>query len=247
MTEQAQPAGNPSAQPGAQSPVRKQPLNEIIRSDGAKGRPSSEIPEHISQHYVQDGRAYKSAYRQDKIEFIDRGDRLHAYKPVSTFTMRAMAEIAEHRGWKSMEVTGVPQFKQGIYVEAASRNMQVSKGYEPTERDGEILQRRQDRKAAEQNPMVKAYLEADTVKAKNAAVKQYPELKEAFNETKKAETVAESIDSKRAAANFVGRYKDSVAIALHTGREIPKVAGVEAKQTKTAEQPQPDQDKGRSR
>ena len=132
-------------------------------------------------------------------------------------------------------------------MEAASRNMQVSKGYEQAERDGEILQRRQDRKAAEQNPMVKAYLEADTVKAKNAAVKQYPELKEAFNETKKAETVAESIDSKRAAANFVGRYKDSVAIALHTGREIPKVAGVEAKQTKTAEQPQPDQDKGRSR
>lgn len=247
MTQQAQPAGNPSAEAGAKSPVRKQPLNEIIRNDGAKGRPSTEIPDNIAKHYVQDGRAYKSAYRQDKIEFVDRGDRLHAYKPVSTFTMRAMAEIAEHRGWKSMEVTGTPQFKQGMYVEATTKNVPVTKGYEASPRDAEILQRRDDRKAAEQNPMVKAYLEADTVKARNAAVKQYPELKEPFNETKKAEAAAESIDSKRAAANFVGRYKDSVAIALHTGREIPKVAGVEAKQTKAAESPQPDQDKGRSR
>lgn len=247
MTEQAQPAARPSAESGAKSPVRKQPLNEIIRSDGAKGRPSTEIPDHIAKHYVQDGRAYKSAYRPDKIEFVDRGDRMHAYKPVSTFTMRAMTEIAEARGWKSMEVTGVDKFKQGIYVEAASRNMQVSKGYAPTDRDSEILQRREDRKAAEHNPMVKAYLEADTIKAKNAAVKDYPQLKEAFNETKKAEAVAESIDSKKAASNFVGRYKDSVAIALHTGRDIPKVAGVEAKQAKTAEQPAPEKDQGRSR
>lgn len=247
MAEQSQPAGGSPAASAQQSAVRRHPLNEIIRSDGAKGRPSTEIPDHVSKHYVQDGRAYKSAYRPDKIEFVDRGDRLHAYKPVSTFTMRAMADIAESRGWKSMEVTGTGQFKQGMYVEAASKNVAVSKGYEPTDRDAEILQRRGDRKAAEQNPMVKAYLEADTVKAKNAAVKDFPQLKEAFNETKKAETAASAIDSKRAASNFVGRYKDSVAIALHTGKEIPKVAGVEARQTRTAEQPQPGQDKGRSR
>lgn len=247
MTEQNQPAARPSAESGAKSPVRKQPLNEIIRSDGAKGRPSTEIPDHVAKHYVQDGRAYKSAYRQDKIEFIDRGDRMHAYKPVSTFTMRAMADIAEARGWKSLEVTGSDKFKQGIYVEAASKNLQVSKGYTPTDRDSEILQRREDRKAAEQNPMVKAYMEADTVKAKNAAVKEHPQLKEAFNETKKAEAIAASIDSKKAAANFVGRFKDSVAIALHTGKELPKVAGVEAKQSKTAEKPAPSQDQGRSR
>src|SRR5690554_4258962 len=123
MTQQGQPAARPSAESGARSPVRKQPLNEIIRSDGAKGRPSTEIPEHVAKHYVQDGRAYKSAYRPDKIEFVDRGDRIHAYKPVSTFTMRAMADIAEARGWKSLEVTGTTQFKQGMYVEAASKKV----------------------------------------------------------------------------------------------------------------------------
>ncbi len=245
MNDQAKPAGISNEKAGAQ-PANRRALNEMIRADESKGAPSRDVPEHLGKHYTKDGNAYKSAYREDKIEFVDRGNRMHAYQPVTTFTVRSMTEIAESRGWKELEVTGTDKFKQSAYIEAASRGLQV-KGYEPTPKDAEILGRREERKAAELNPLVRAYLEADTVKAKNAAVKDYPQLKEAFNETKKAEAVAESIDSRKAATNFVGRYKDSVAIALHAGRDIPKVAGVEAKQTKTVEQSTPEKDQGRTR
>lgn len=244
MTEQAT---NPSTTTATgKAPTGKRALNEFVRSDGAEGKPSFHIPDNVAKHYIKDGNAYKSAYREGKIEFVDRGNRMHAYHPISTFTVRAMSEIAESRGWKAIEVTGTDKFKQSAYIENESRGIKVG-GYKPTQKDSEILQRREDRKAAQENPVVKAYLEAETVKAKTAAAKQYPELKEAFNETKKAEAVAANIDSKKAASNFIGRFKDSVAIALHTGKEIPKVAGVEAKQTKTVERPEPSQDQGRSR
>ena len=60
-----------------------------------------------------------------------------------------------------------------------------------------------------------------------------------------AKAVAEAkIDSKKAAESFISRFRDSIAIALHTGRALP---ATELK----AERPRPskveDRDQGRSR
>lgn len=241
MNDQANttPAETPNGRP-----ANRRPLNEMIRSDGDKGTPSRDIPEHLAKHYTAEGNSYKSAYRQDKIEFVDRGNRMHAYFPLSTFTTRAMTEIAEARGWKELEVTGSAQFKQSAYVEAASRGIAV-KGYEPTLKDNEILQRREERREAAANPLVRAFLEADTGKARTAAAKEHPALKEAFKADAAAKAVAvEKIDSKKAAENFVGRFRDSIAIALHTGRALPNVT---VDQNKGKDAAPPDKDQGRSR
>jgi hypothetical protein len=93
--------------------------------------------------------------------------------------------------------------------------------------------------------MVQAFLHAESKKDRDDAVKKYPELKAAFLADAAAKAVAEAkIDSKKAAEIFVSRFRDSIAIALHTGRSLP---AAEVK----AERPRPskveDRDQGRSR
>jgi len=224
--------------------VTKRDLNEIRRIGGEPGSPDRTIPERLKPHYHQDGNAYRSAHRPDQIEFVDRGNRMHAYFPVSTFTTRALIEIAQARGWKEIEVTGAKKFQQSVYVEATSRNLAV-RGYEPTQKDAEILQHRAERRESEKDPMVQAFLQAESKKDREAAVEQYPQLKEAFMADAAAKAVAEAkIDSKKAADSFISRFRDSIAIALHTGRALP---ATELK----AERPRPskveERDRGRSR
>lgn len=225
-TTQSPPPAGSSPDGGASG---KRQLNEIRRVDHVKGKPDRTFPEYVSEHYHQDGNSFRSAHLPDKIEFVDRGTRMHAYRPVSRFTERTLVETAQTRGWKELEVTGDEHFRQAIYIEAASRGMPVQ-GYTPTERDADILQRRAERKAAESNPMVQAYLEAETDAQRKAAIKQYPQLKQAFAGEVAARAFADTnIDSKKAAANFVNRFRDNTAIALHTGRELPKIRPSEEK------------------
>ncbi len=216
----SQDAKAPALPEGA-STVTTRPLNEIRRLGGKQGSPDRIIPEHLKPHFHQDGNSFRSADRPDRIEFVDRGTRMHAYFPSSTFTVRALAEIAQARGWKELEVTGSRKFQQSLYVEATSRNL-VVRGYSPTQKDAEILQHRAERREAERSPLVKAFLQAETEKDREAAVKKYPQLQAAFLADAAAKAVAEAkIESKKAADSFVSRFRDSIAIALHTGRELP--------------------------
>lgn len=209
-----------SEQNKAPSEAPKRALNEIRRTENVQGPPDRSMAESVAKHYVQDGNAFRSAYNRDKIEFIDRGSRMHAYNPVSAFTARTLAETVEKRGWKAIEVTGNVKFQQAMYVEAATRGIEV-RGYAPTEKDSEILQRRADRKDAAENPVVKAFLAADTKKAQALVTKEYPQLKQAFAAYGEASAFADGkIDSKKAAEAFKDRAKDNIILSLHRGQEI---------------------------
>jgi len=228
--------------------VPRRPLNEIRRVEKVQGAPDRTIPEHLRQHYQQDGNAFRSAYRKDKIEFVDRGSRMHAYHPVSTFTVRSMAETAQARGWKELEVTGTKQFQQSAYIEAASRGIGV-RGYEPTAKDAEVLQRREDRKAAAENPIVKTFLAAETDKARKAAIKEFPQLKAAFAvDAASREYASNHVDSKKAAQTLVDRNRDTISIQLHRGQEIKLAKPLpEQRAVRKAPVQEQQQDQGRSR
>lgn len=199
------------------------PLNEIRRADGGERQaPDRTIPDSIRPHYHQDGNAFRSAHRMDKIEFVDRGSRMHAYRPCSTFTVRALAQTAELRGWSAVEMTGDKTFRSRAFVELASRGIEV-KGYEPTEKDTEILQRRADRKAAQENPKVQAFLGAQDKKSMTAAAKKYPELTEAFAVRTAMAKAAESILDDKGRENWTRTMNDRVALALHRGEKLPEV------------------------
>lgn len=210
-------------------------LNELRRNDGAEiGNPDRSIPEHLEKHFHKDGNAYRSAHRPDKIDFVDRVTRIHAYRPVSQFTARAMAEVVKERGWKSAEITGDKDWRSKAYVELESRGVHVD-GHEPTERDLRILAVRQDRREAEQNPKVQAFMAAKDAAARTTAVNQYPELKNAFALREAISKMGAQISDAKAGTNWVGMMNDRVIRAIHRGEPLPEVKVKEAAQSRDAQ------------
>lgn len=198
-------------------------LNEMIRKDPSpKGQlPTREMPESVSKHFIKRDNAYFSAnLESNRLEMVDRGNRMHAYRPITTFVVRTMAETAELRGWKEVELTGDKVFKQSAFVELQSRGIQT-RGYDPTAKDAEILETRALRAAAKDNPLVQAFQSAATDKDRKTATKNFPQLAPAFAAEAAAVKYADqNIDSRKAHAAFVARIRDQISVSLHTGKEI---------------------------
>lgn len=220
----------------------KLPLNEFRRVDGHERAPQDRsIPDDLKPHFHQDGNAYRSAHRQGKIEFVDRASRMHAYRPVSTFTVRALASIAASRGWQELELTGDKKFRSAAYVEATSRGLTV-RGYTPTPEDQQALARREERKAAGANPKVQAFVKATDPASMAKAVVAFPDLKDAFAARSAVEARGAEIADVKGRANWVGALKDRIAMAIHRGEAIPEVkirdAGTPSRDDRSAETPE---------
>lgn len=198
-------------------------LNEIVRTDG-KSSPKGQdgIAERYASNFHRDGNSYRSARFPEKIEFVDRKDRMHIYGKASDFTVRAMVETAKERGWESLEVRGRnPVFKSMVFVEATVRGIPVT-GHQASAKDLEAIERRQVREAARANPVVQAFVNANTAKARDAAIKAHPELKEAFA----AQAIAMSAIKQSGAdakdqQDLQDRVNDKIARAIHQGKPMP--------------------------
>jgi len=202
------------------------PRNEIIRSDGKtwEGEGSAPIAPKYASNFLKDGNAWRSSRFPDKIEFIDRKDTMHTFGKPNDFTVRAMVETAKERGWESLQVKGAnPKWKSMVYIEATSRGIDV-KGYQPTTFDKEALERRQLRSEAHQNPVVQAFLGAETAKQQQAAVKKFPQLADAFavRQGLQAHIKATGLgqDDQK---SLIGKANDKIARAIHLDKELPKL------------------------
>jgi Large polyvalent protein-associated domain 7 len=216
MTTQEQNSNTPK------NALKSTNLNEIIRGEKSEQAPKDSLPSNLTKHFHKDGNSYRSAAFPEKIELVDRGNRMHAYRPVSSFTVSALAQTAQDRGWKSLNVTGDLKFKQRLYVEASDRGISV-KGYQPTQKDADILLRRSHRREAEDNPKVQAFSNATKFSQIKAAVKQFPDLAEAFVAKAAIEKQAATIDDPKAARSFADRLNDRLTIAIHRGEPIAKL------------------------
>lgn len=202
-------------------------LNEIVRTDGnVSPRNDGPLPiaAKYAEHFHRDGQALRSAMFPEKIEFIDRNERMHAYGKANPFTVRAMVETAQERGWKSLEVRGKnPVFKSMVFVEATTRGIPVS-GYNATEKDKEALARRESRQAALADPKVQAFLEAQTNKQQKSAVADYPELEPAFAARAAGlAVIAASVSSQEDQADLAGALNDKLARKIHAGEPMPAI------------------------
>jgi putative DNA primase/helicase len=205
-----------------QSEMRLPVLNEIRRRDAGNEKPAFDVPAAVAANFRRDGTAYRAIQQDDRVSFIDRGNRMHAYLPASANTVDAMVAIAEARGWKQMEVTGTEPFRRAAYVEATARGMAVT-GYQSTEQDAEAVRHRQDR-VSQDNPKVQAYLKAQTPDDRETALNHYPDLKEAFAIDAAARKIASRMtESPQVAARFIARFREKIGMALQTGHELPKL------------------------
>lgn len=131
-----------------------EPENTIAVADEAGSNRKGDVPEVLRRRYFVDERGgpglgfYVDA-RVGTPAFRDQGRRLAASRPDPN-AIRDMVAIAQHRGWKAVVVEGEADFRREAWLAAQVRGIEV-KGYRPTERDRQDLERRQsasDRRAA---------------------------------------------------------------------------------------------------
>jgi len=81
-------------------------------------------------------------YNDERPAFVDEGTNLST-KACDKATALDMVNLAAHRGWESMKVTGPQDFRREVWIEGAAKGIEVE-GYKPTERDIEEAARRAD-------------------------------------------------------------------------------------------------------
>jgi hypothetical protein len=110
------------------------------------------VPRAIKARYFTDGRGGGRAYYVDptirRPAFRDKGDVLTTARS-DRQVIEDMTQIAARRFWVSVEVTGSKAFRREAWLEAAGYEIGV-KGYKPSERDLQDLDRRVEQRLAAQ-------------------------------------------------------------------------------------------------
>lgn len=142
------PAGSPDAK--EKDTDRKAGGAATRQRPGETGRRFSldkgDLPDHVARVYLAEpakfGRsiAYYAGQGAEKPAFRDHGDRLATHDS-NPDTIRHMVAIAAHRGWSTIEVRGADDFRREVWMEAKALGLEV-RGYRPTNRDKEALDRR---------------------------------------------------------------------------------------------------------
>lgn len=114
----------------------QQATNEFLN----KERREQALQEVQAQFHLKGDNKYYFKDYKERLAFRDRGDKLTTAVNDSR-SAKAMAIMAEAKGWESIKVSGHPDFKREVWLEAMTRGIQV-KGYEPQEQDLKILESR---------------------------------------------------------------------------------------------------------
>ncbi|WP_068879368.1 LPD7 domain-containing protein [Phenylobacterium sp. CCH12-B4] len=129
-------ASKPSPQPANENQPERFSVERGDVPDAVKRRYYSEEPQFSAElRFFTDARSDRPAFR-------DAGGKLTA-RDNHLDVVRDLVAIAEHRGWKAIEVRGEEDFRRAVWLEARTVGLEV-RGYKPAERDLQELARRQD-------------------------------------------------------------------------------------------------------
>jgi hypothetical protein len=121
------------------------PPNTVKPTGHGRSTVIGDVPEDLRRRYYLDGRGGLGLgfYADATIPtpaFRDRGDRLVATR-TDPHTIRHLTAIARHRGWTQVTLSGEPSFRREAWLIARAEGLEV-KGYRPTTRDTQDLERR---------------------------------------------------------------------------------------------------------
>lgn len=111
--------------------------------------------------------------------FQDKGKYLATTKQ-DIQTVHDMVEVAKAKGWDKLKLSGTPQFKRLMFIEAESQGIKT-RGYQPTPADLAMVTKRQEERSLNQ-------VQADLSQEKTKERGQEPEVKPA--QQKDAQAVA---------------------------------------------------------
>src|ERR1700710_411447 len=126
------------------------PSEQTIEPGGRERRGKiGDVPDVIQRRYYTDdrggpGRGFYVDATVARPAFRDRGDQL-ASDRADPNAIRDMTEIARHRGWLIVTARGSPVFRREAWLAGRQAGLEV-RGYQPTERDLQEIDRRRERR-----------------------------------------------------------------------------------------------------
>ncbi|MBP2480130.1 hypothetical protein J3A72_000422 [Stenotrophomonas sp. PvP093] len=228
--EESDSADKPSA---AGERQRKEP-NELQQ-------PGPRFPQHLLNRYQISGSEVKDK-RTDAVVFVDKGNELKAPLAVDQEAIKAMVDTAETRGWGAIKVNGTEQFKAAMWMEAASRGLEVT-GYKPSPEEVSLAEANRKLNGKENsisqgpakssdtqklNPaaeVVEKFTSARTQRDRQAASKQFPELAKAFAMQSVMDKALSQALGKNSPAYDLGMqaFREKVSDRLQNGEVLPSV------------------------
>jgi putative DNA primase/helicase len=101
-----------------------------------------ELMELVHSQFRVSGAKYHFKDQPAKVAFKDQGSRMVSGSNDDRVA-HAMATMAEAKGWKTIKVSGHPDFVREVWMEASLRGLAV-RGYKPTEQDLAQMEARRD-------------------------------------------------------------------------------------------------------
>jgi Large polyvalent protein-associated domain 7 len=144
---------------------------------GKAAAPYTTEPEAIAKAYYVEDRGRERRYFDDyqrKALAMRATDTSISSKREDLNTVRAMLEIAEARGWHSLEIRGSAEFKHKAWVEATVRGLE-GRGYTPSDLDRQEADRRagERRQANEVRAVAREEAREDRAAGKPAPAAQH--------------------------------------------------------------------------
>lgn len=120
------------------------PTNESaqISTEREKNR-QIEMMDRVHQQFRVSGSKFHFKDQPNRIAFNDKGQRLVSASNDERVA-QAMATMADAKGWKTIRVSGHPDFQREVWLESNLRGLEV-RGYKPNEQDIKDLDARRER------------------------------------------------------------------------------------------------------
>lgn len=145
--EKAPPStGNTPSDDGKKKPLAdERTQSSTKKADKVRSVESGDVPEALRKRYFSSASrwsrepAFFTTAKAKEPAFRDQGRRLITSSE-SEEVVKDLVAIARHRGWSQIHVTGTEPFRRAAWLEASRQGLEV-RGYRPTERDLQELDR----------------------------------------------------------------------------------------------------------
>lgn len=104
----------------------------------------AELIDSVNQQFRVSGNKFLFKDHTGKIAFKDKGEKLISPSNDQRAS-KAMAQMAEAKGWQTIKVSGHPEFRRDVWMEGNLRGINVS-GFKPSEKDLSDLEKGLERK-----------------------------------------------------------------------------------------------------
>lgn len=191
-----------------------------ISTEQEKNR-QAELMNQLHQQYRVAGAKFHFKDQPGKVAFKDKGERMVSASNDERVA-RSMATMADAKGWKTITISGHPDFKREVWMEASLRGIEV-RGYKPQEQDLRALEERRERqmKNAVEHDATRDQQKADKLRERQG---QQEARREAAQEDAQRRQEAERADARTPGSSTAEKAAATAlaaaAIRAYAGRVI---------------------------